>query len=647
VSGFVVASFSGGTGGAPLLISWGSSATPARAEEVLRQIAYRNTSDDPGATPRTIDFVLTDGDGGTSNTAQQTVNVTPFNDDPSLASNADLTILQGATDTVSSSMLRVVDPDNTTSEVTYTLTAVPSNGTLKLNGTALGVSDTFTQADIDNDLLTYEHGGADTNPDSFTFTVADGAAGTIGSTTFDIIIVVDDPGDDPPVLSLPDPPVSYTENDPATILSPSAAILELDSSNYNGGSLTVSFAAGGTANDVLEIVEDGNVTFDGSIVLVNGKAIGSFSGGTGGTPLVILLGGQSKPDRVQSLLRNIAYRNVSEDPDTTQRTVDFVLYDGSGGTSNTAQQTVNLTVANDPPVLVTNSEVSIPWGAPALITNSLLLVSDVDNTPAEITYTLSAVPAKGVLKLNGTALVVNDTFTQADIDNELLTYEHGAPDFDPDSFTFTVADGAGGTLGATTFSISILVDGPGNDAPIIILTSPPVSYTENDATRILDPNGIVADVDSADFKTGTLTVSFSAGGTVNDVLEIVVSGNVTLNNNSILVNQKNVGSFSGGTGGSPLVISWSPQARPAEAQAVLRQIGYRNTSESPDTTQRTVDFVLTDGDGGTSNTAQQTINVTSLNDVPTATNLRRATPPWPWTTSSSPTPIPATRSPPP
>ena len=58
------------------------------------------------------------------------------------------------------------------------------NGTLAaLSGTALGVSDTFTQADIDAGLVTYDHNGSETVSDSFEFSVDD-AAGTNSSGTF-------------------------------------------------------------------------------------------------------------------------------------------------------------------------------------------------------------------------------------------------------------------------------------------------------------------------------------------------------------------------------------------------------------------------------------------------------------------------------
>ena len=59
---------------------------------------------------------------------------------------------------------------------------------MKKNGVDLTASGTFTQADINNGLITYRHNGSSTLTDSFTFTVSDGAGGSIGLTTFNITI---------------------------------------------------------------------------------------------------------------------------------------------------------------------------------------------------------------------------------------------------------------------------------------------------------------------------------------------------------------------------------------------------------------------------------------------------------------------------
>ena len=54
--------------------------------------------------------------------------------------------------------------------------------------------------------------------------------------------------------------------------------------------------------------------------------------------------------------------------------------------------------------------------------------------------------------------------------------------------------------------------------------------------------------------------------------------------------------------------------------ATLKAITFNNLSDNPPTTAtvpRTVQFVLTDGHGGTSNTANRLVKIMSVNDAPT------------------------------
>ncbi len=60
-----------------------------------------------------------------------------------------------------------------------------------------------------------------------------------------------------PIVTLPSGPVAYTENDPATVLDAAATVSDADSANFDTGTLTVNFTAGGTANDRLEIRNQG------------------------------------------------------------------------------------------------------------------------------------------------------------------------------------------------------------------------------------------------------------------------------------------------------------------------------------------------------------------------------------------------------
>ncbi|MBL8378811.1 MAG: cadherin-like domain-containing protein [Burkholderiales bacterium] len=179
----------------------------------------------------------------------------------------------------------------------------------------------------------------------------------------------------------------------------------------------------------------------------------------------------------------------------------------------------------------------------------------------------------------------------------------------------------------------IVVFTPPDSAPAVTnLAGDALAYAESDGAVVIEQGGnaTVTDSDSADFNTGTLTVSFTAGSdSAEDVLairnqgtgvgQIGVSGsNVTYNFGAGGVT---IGSFAGGSGGSPLVVTFNASSTPAAAQALIRNITFQDTdTATPTTGARTVRFVLTDGDGGTSGNHDTTVTVSAVNDAPTITN---------------------------
>ena len=83
----------------------------------------------------------------------------------------------------------------------------------------------------------------------------------------------------------------------------------------------------------------------------------------------------------------------------------------------------------------------VELGDTLVINSSLLLTTDSDDGPADLTYTLTDAPDGGQLRLDGAALTTGDTFTQADVNDGRLTYVHGGTVTIPDLFSFSVADG--------------------------------------------------------------------------------------------------------------------------------------------------------------------------------------------------------------
>ena len=242
-----------------------------------------------------------------------------------------------------------------------------------------------------------------------------------------------------------------------------STVADADSADFDGGVLTATISAGGESSDQLYFNTSGSVSLSGSSILVGGQIIGTWTGGTSGTPLAITFNADADVNEVQAVYESITFRTNSDNPTEGIRTISVTLTDGDGGTSNTATASVNLSAVNDEQVLATNTGSTVAEGSTGnVVTTAMLETTDVDNTSAQLVYTVDGIPANGILYNNGVALAVNDTFTQADIDAGLITYDHDGSQTTADGFDFTVDDGAGTT---TSSSFSWTVTNT-NDAPV-------------------------------------------------------------------------------------------------------------------------------------------------------------------------------------
>lgn len=142
-----------------------------------------------------------------------------------------------------------------------------------------------------------------------------------------------------PVLEMPDFQ-AYTSG--AVTIAPSATASDVDSTDLNSGTLTVTLGGNDLSpDDELSIGEIGLITVDGGDVEYNNIVIGSFTGdGQPGTPLVVTFNSASNPDRITELLRAIQYTRGSGAVDGEVVTATFVLTDGDGGTSQAAVVTI-------------------------------------------------------------------------------------------------------------------------------------------------------------------------------------------------------------------------------------------------------------------------------------------------------------------
>lgn len=102
--------------------------------------------------------------------------------------NQVLAVMKGSNETITDTYLKATTNGVSESILTYTITSLPSNGTLAVNGMPVAVGSTFTQSDIDNNLLLYTHDDSDTNNDAFNFEVLNDEGTWSNDHTFNIVV---------------------------------------------------------------------------------------------------------------------------------------------------------------------------------------------------------------------------------------------------------------------------------------------------------------------------------------------------------------------------------------------------------------------------------------------------------------------------
>ena len=198
-----------------------------------------------------------------------------------------------------------------------------------------------------------------------------------------------------------------------------------------------------------------------------------------------------------------------------------------------------------------------------------------------------------------------------------------------DAGTFRDVDGVifAGIDNPTTLNFTTTA---ANAAPTISnLNGDVVAFTEGGAAIALDVGGnaTVADVDSANFAGGRLTVSIAANGvSAEDLLGVrndgVGVGQIGLSGGDITCGGVVIGTLSGGTGGADLVVDLSANSTPLSVSALIHALTYLNTNGvNPSTGAREVVVTLSDGDGGTPASQTISVDVSAVNEAPTATNL--------------------------
>ncbi|MBM2811232.1 MAG: hypothetical protein HW416_1991, partial [Chloroflexi bacterium] len=302
--GVTIGTFAGGSGGSNLVITMNSSATPIAAQALLRNITYQDTDTAaPTTGARTVRFVLTDGDGGTSANHDTTVTVSGVNDAPSGGPTITGTVTEDQTLTANTA--GISDADGL---------GAFSYQWLR-NGVAVGgaTASTYLLGDADVGALM-----------SVRVTYTDGQGTAEGPLTSAQTAAVANVNDAPVVTNLSGDSLAYSEGDGAVVIEQggTAAVSDVDSTDFDTGILTVAVVAGGDSNeDVLNIRNQGTgagqIGVSGANVTYEGVVIGTFAGGTPGNALVVTLNSSATPTAVTALVRNVTYENTDTVAPTT------------------------------------------------------------------------------------------------------------------------------------------------------------------------------------------------------------------------------------------------------------------------------------------------------------------------------------------
>jgi len=405
---------------------------------------------------------------------------------------------EGGSTTITSALLRTTDTDNAPSEIVYRITSLPTSGVIQLNGVSLGLYGSFTQADINNNRVTFNHAGNEDFTDNFRFTVSDGT-----NVTFEQTFPID-------ITPVNDAPTVTTSGSP---FLREADTLIIDNSYLSLGDVDGTGEKSGTG-----FATPNTLTFQ--VVTLPTHGVLEVDQGSGFVTVT------SSTIITKAQLDSGKLRYVHNGTENFTDSFAVQANDNTGTSNNLSTvKTVNLTIAslNDNPAFASSTPLTVTEAGSSTIKGSNgvagnephLLYTDPDNTTIQRQYRITNAPANGTLFRSGQALSVGSVFTQADLDNSRITYTHNGSENYSDGFNFTVSDGGGAAVpGNYTITVTPTNDAPKLTAPItqIFNTDTPLTFNTANGNRI-----VVSDVDLDAISPGEtdilrVTVDLQAGG---------------------------------------------------------------------------------------------------------------------------------------
>ncbi|MEM8931234.1 MAG: Ig-like domain-containing protein, partial [Acidobacteriota bacterium] len=535
----------------------------------------------PSAPPTAVDDVATVAEDA----AATTIDVQANDTDPDGGPNSVLSVTQPADGTVvitnsGADLTYQPDPDycndgTPTDDFTYTLNG-GSSATVAVTVTCIddpptAVDDTATVAE-DAAATAIDVLMNDTDADGGTILVQSVTQPTDGTVviTGGGIGLTYQPDADFCNDGTPTDDFTYTLNGGSTATVAVTVTCDDDPPTAVDDTATVLEDAAATAIDVLMNDTDA----DGGTILVQ-----SVTQPTDGT--VVITGGGT----------GLTYQPDADFCNDGTPTDDFT-YTLNGG--STATVAVTVTCVNDEPVFTAGADETVAEDAGAQTVNGW--ATGIDDGDAEATQML--------------------TFTVTNDDNALFSQQ---PDVDETTgdLTYTSAMGASGSA---TVSVFLMDDGgtanSGDDTsptqmftitvtdvdnpPTCTTTAGITAFTEDGGAVAVDSGITVADSDSANLVSATVTITNLLDAGLENLAASVGGTSIVANYVAPTLSL---------TGSDTL----------ANYQAVLQSLTYNNSSNDPDETSRIISCVVNDGTTASA-AANKTVSVAEVNDPPTVTS---------------------------
>ena len=469
-------------------------ATPvsfSQEEVLLGQIRFVHDPANDIAPVYTVQVSdLNDPPGTTSQEAA--IDFTAVNDAPVLET-FDLIIGEGETVLLGPDTLTVSDEETGPEGIVYSVESIAGGSFVLGDGTE---ANSFTQADIDEGLISLAHDGGNAPP-VFTLRVADAADQAIAIESDDLLFAATN--DAPEIQQAA---LTITEGG-EVILSGASNLASLDEESGPGDlTYTISIANADPEKpdffrvNGVEQLETATFTQaqvnEGQVVFVHG--------------------GSNQAPQLQATVTD------SFDPEANAITVPVDLQ-------------IDFTVVNDEPVFATNTLLSIAEGGSVVLNaaEANLVATDEESGPEALTYSIASVSNGSFDLVNPDTgesdgpLEVGASFTQAEVDAGRVRFTHDGSELAP-TYTLTLSDSGVNDDPATALSVSrevVIPEGgfePVNDAPVFETNS--LTLTEGD---IIPLTGEI--LSASDIEDNNADLTFTITSVSNGRFEKVTTEN--------------------------------------------------------------------------------------------------------------------------